>query len=725
VETTNTYIAPAFGQAVLSNCEREQIHLPGSIQPHGALLVFDGLAVVQASSNAAGFLGISGNVVGKSAEAVAAELPERIAALAADRAHELPINFPCTLRESGGRMDCLLHRNDDGFAIAEFLRPQQFDRVWDRTRESVRTIVDSNSLDELCDRAADTFFTLTGYNRVMVYQFDAEGHGRIRSEKFEGDLEPYVGLRYPASDIPQIARKLYLRNRVRMLVSVDYSPVPIEPRLNPATREDLDMSMSFLRSISPIHIQYLKNMGVAATLVISLVVGGKLWGLIACHHQTAREIPTGQIAACELLAEAVATRIAAFEGNAQAQVVWTVRRFESQLVEGISRLGNWREALFHDPEYLLRSVDAHGAAVFVDGQVQTTGVVPGTNNLLRIRDWLLSENDKGDAVIATASLGEEEAQFRGFADVASGILAVRISASPAEYLVWFRPEQIRTDTWGGDPQKAIEYGDDPEELSPRRSFAKWHEEVKGKSEPWSPVAINVARRIGESIADIAVHYRSVRALIVKDQLGSVFHQVSSSNIPAIIADVGRKILLANEAFHSLLPPGQPHLDRLEELSALFRDAPAFRQKLADLCDRQLPWRGEVELGGGESGPHPLMLRGDPVFISERRLIGFVLMFTSLKELRNAESARKEFHRRIDRQQNVLRKGGPAIDFNRRRLEDAIIGNARMSALDLADGEDIDRIPEMLDSVRGSVGRSLELLQYIRAWELDSGSDEST
>ncbi|WP_431204542.1 GAF domain-containing protein [Bradyrhizobium betae] len=163
----------------------------------------------------------------------------------------------------------------------------------------------------MCEEAATLFQDRTGYDRVMVYRFDDEGHGEVFSERRKPELEAYLGNRYPATDIPQMARRLYERTRVRVLVDVNYQPVPLQPRLSPITGRDLDMSLCFLRSMSPIHLQYLKNMGVGATLVISLVVGGKLWGLVACHHYEPRFIHFELRAVCELLAEAIATRIAA------------------------------------------------------------------------------------------------------------------------------------------------------------------------------------------------------------------------------------------------------------------------------------------------------------------------------------------------------------------------------------------------------------------------------
>ncbi len=253
---------------------------------------------------------------------------------------------------------------------------------------ALQTIIAASSLRSLGDAAARIFKDLTGYDRVMVYRFDDEGHGEIMAERREPQLEAFLGNRYPASDIPQIARRLYERNRVRVLVDVDHVQVPLTPRLSPITGQDLDMSLCFLRSMSPIHIQYLQNMGVGATLVASLMVGGRLWGLVSCHHYQPRCVHYEIRAAAELLAEAVATRIAALESFVQAQAELSVRRLEQRMMEAISREGDWRSALFDSSQPLLQPLAASGAALLFEGQVLTVGEVPGTSELRQLGAWL-------------------------------------------------------------------------------------------------------------------------------------------------------------------------------------------------------------------------------------------------------------------------------------------------------------------------------------------------
>ena len=246
---------PAFGEADLSNCEREQIHLAGSIQPHGTLLVVadSDLSVLQASANAAAILDLGHSPLGMSLADISSELDQRVRMHLDGRLDRLPVAFRCTLGASRRAFDGLLHRPPGAGLVIE-LEPAQAHRALVQSLDkSLRQLMDASSLTQLCDEAAQVFKAIAGYDRVMVYRFDEDGHGQVFAEQREAHLDPFLGNRYPASDIPQIARRLYERNRVRLLVDVDYTPVPIEPRLSPLTGVELDMSLCALRSPSPIN----------------------------------------------------------------------------------------------------------------------------------------------------------------------------------------------------------------------------------------------------------------------------------------------------------------------------------------------------------------------------------------------------------------------------------------------------------------------------------------
>jgi light-regulated signal transduction histidine kinase (bacteriophytochrome) len=713
---------PAFGQADLSNCEREQIHLPGSIQPHGALLLLrlPDLVIERASANAATFLGLDGPLTGRSIAELGGDLASLVRSQLDQSLHRVPVAVRGRLGRSGRVFDLLLHRPAGGGLVAELEPVGPPVDLGVHVERAMQTILGASSLLSLGDEAARLFRDLTGYDRVMLYRFDDDGHGEVLSEHRRHGLESFLGNRYPASDIPQIARRLYMRNRVRVLADIEYTPVPLLP---PASGPDLDMSLCVLRSVSPIHVQYLRNMGVRATLVVSVMVGGRLWGLISCHHYEPRFVHFEIRAVCELLAEAIGTRIAALESFSEGQAELSVRRLEKRMVEAISRDGDWRTGLFDGSQSVLQALGASGAALLYEGQCQTAGDVPGTQQLRDIGGWL--DSRPRGCVIATASLRTDAPQFAYLAPAVSGLVAVPVSRSAGEYLLWFRPERVRTITWGGDPFKPVQIGEDPADLSPRRSFAQWHQLVEGTSDPWSPADLAAARLIGETVTDVVLQFRAVRLLIAQDQLAQVTREVGLSGQPVIVADAGGAILLSNDAFRRMLPAGRPppgHLDALVDL--LSDGGDNLRLRLADLLRQRRAWRGEVWLTSGAEEAKPLLVRADPVFSAPDRVLGFVLLFTDLTERKAAEAARRRFqdgiiegHRtmtsRLDSQsglvfQNVL---------------SALVENAQLAALEITDGVEMARLPELLENVQASVSRAAEVLEHLIWHASRSGGQE--
>jgi light-regulated signal transduction histidine kinase (bacteriophytochrome) len=703
---------PAFGKADLSNCEREEIHLAGSIQPHGALLVVSepDHRVVQASANAAEFLNLK-QVIGMALADLDGDLLVRILPHLDPTAQGMPIAVRCRIGSPSAEFDGLLHRPPAGGLVIELERAGPSVDLSRHIANALEKIRTASSLRALCEEAATLFQDRTSYDRVMIYRFDDEGHGEVFSERRRPELEAYLGNRYPATDIPQMARRLYERTRVRVLVDVNYEPVPLRPRLSPITGQDLDMSLCFLRSMSPIHLQYLKNMGVGATLVISLVVGGKLWGLVACHHYEPRFIHFELRAVCELLAEAIATRIAALESFAQSQSEIFVQRLEQRMIEAMSREGDWRGAIFDSSQSILQPLGATGSALIYEGQIISTGEVPGTQEIREIGAWLDTHRDR--SLMATASLGLDLPQFAGITKVASGIAVTPISSNPGEYLIWFRPERIRTVTWGGDPLKPFVIGDNPLDLSPRRSFAQWHQQVEGTSEPWTPADIAAARLIGQSVADIVLQFRAVRTLIAQDQLEQFSRHVRVSEQPVIIADIDGKILLMNAAFKTLLPKDHVAFGRLDELAGAFQQSDRFLRDVADLIRHHRAWRGELLLRSEGNREKPLMIRADPVQPSRDRVLGFVLIFSDITDRKAAEIARSRFQEGIVQSNRINSvRLDSKTDLVYQNLLSSVIENAQLAALEITYGVETGRIAEMLESVRNSTLRTAEVLEHL-------------
>ncbi len=702
---------PAFGKADLSNCEREQIHLPGLIQPFGALLLLrePDLLIVNASLNAAEFLGIDAPPVGLALTDLAGDLAQRIRPHLDESLIETPAAVRCHVGRDSTAYDCQLHRPPGGGIVVELERagpPVDLSRHVER---ALRSILACSSLERLCDETARLFRDLTGYDRVMVYRFDAEGHGEIFSERKRGRLESFRGNWYPASDIPQIARRLYERNRVRILVDVAATPVPLAPEAVSPADAPLDMSLCVLRSMSPLHIQYLKNMGVGATLVVSLMVGGKLWGLVACHHYKPRVVHYEVRAVCELLAEAVATRLAALDAFLQAQAELSVRRLEQRLVDAISREGDWRAVIFDKSRALLTPLGAAGVALLVDGEVQTTGEVPGTQQIRAVGGWL--DGQPRSPVTATASLRRDAPDLGEVMPEIGGLLAAPISDTPGDYLVWFRPERITTVTWGGNPFVPFTVGNDPLDLSPRRSFAQWHQLVEGTCEPWSDTDLTTGRLIGETVADVVLQFRTVRMLIIQDQLDVVGQKVRSAGQAAVIADAEGRIRLTTGAFDRLLA-GRPAPARIEDLAVLFADPGSIARNLKDLVRHRRPWRGEVLLPLASGDSLPLLVRADPVVSRPGRALGTVLLFTDISERRSAEAARRRFQHAIVAPPRIGLRAGATTDPLYRALLSTVIENAQVAALEIADGPDIGRVPQMLDAIGTSANRAAEVLERL-------------
>ncbi len=701
-------IHPKFGTADLTNCEREQIHLAGSIQPHGALLVVadSDLTILQASANAREFFGLDRDPQGLSLEALGGDLWRGVRQTPRVRS-PIPYVLPCAVGANRRPLNALLHRASADEIVVELERAGDLHDFSSDIDRALATVLSATSLQTLCDESARIFKEIAGYDRVMIYRFDEEGHGEVFAETKRQELEPFLGNRYPASDIPQIARRLYMTNRVRMLADVNYEPAPLWPRLSPVTGAELDMSMCFLRSVSPIHIQYLKNMGVAATLVVSLMVGDKLWGLVSCHHYSPRHLHFEMRSVCELLGEALGTRIAALESFWQSQGEMSVRRLEARMVETISRDGDWRGALFDSARSLLLPLAAEGAALLFENDIRTTGETPSTEDIRALGRWIGPQ--LRDGLFATSALPAIAPNFAHLTGSAAGVVAAPVSPDTSEMLIWFRPERVRTVTWGGNPYKTPSPGDDPRELSPRRSFAQWHQVVEDTSDPWTAADLNAARLIGSSVSDVILQFRAASLVIARDQLEQVRARVHASEQQTLVADPSGAVLEINTAFETLVGAAPGAIRRLDDLPPLFRDAPACAERLKALTRSRRPWRGEATLASGAE----LHMRADAVIGADDRLLGFVLLANDLSNRRGAETALARFQAEILASQRRLAgrlEGAP--DPKARKLLAGLIENAQLAALEISESEGAQGVPERLKSLGDSVARSAEVLERL-------------
>ncbi len=715
-------ISPAFGQADLTNCERELIHLAGSVQPHGVLLAVreSDLAIVQASASAQHLLGHEAQaLLGTSVARLGGNLLSHLRGLAESPELVEPTPLRCNLLVRGRSCEFEggAHRIPGGIVLVEIepvdattMVGMETGHLLRHVDESVQSFSAASTIGTLCDAVVRRFRDLAGYDRVMVYRFDPDGHGKIIAEARNPRLDSLLGHHYPSSDIPQRARALYIQTRLRVLVDVHYEPAALVPRQLPGCSEELDMSLCYLRSMSPLHLQYLKNMGVTATLVVSLVREGRLWGLIACHHYSPRNLRLSVRAAADLLAEVITTRIAAIENYAHAQVAIQVRRLEQRLIDATSTEGDWRLALFRNPHTLLQPLEATGAALFFEGEILTAGEVPSTPELRALMHWVHTQPHSG--LFSCSAVSRANRALDSLSSTASGVVAVRLSASSPDYLMWFRKEQLLTVTWAGDPTKPV-VGNNPLELSPRRSFAAWSEIVRGSALPWTSSETALARAFGASLVDIILQVNAVRLLIAEHQLVHTRAAVANSREPVVIVDASQRVLFANDAFLRIARRRRGVGDALEETAVFFSQPEKVEQILATLALERRAWRGELGLELGDGALLQVAVRAEVVPARDGSVLGFFLIFNDLTETRQTAAAR----RHLEQSLSVVRRSPPGPLPGGEEPDEvmaAVLANASIAAMDIVDGGNEPSVAELLQEIEASTQRAASLYASIRS-----------
>ena len=505
--------------ADIAGCDNEPIHIPGSIQPHGILLALDepGLHVLQASVNVNAMLGLDAReVLGRSV----AELigPSTFAALRSSlgggdlKGHPRFLAKGPLAVDAGRRpFDAILHRHD-GVLILE-LEPASIDEatafrdLYPIVRTSMTGLEGAASVPEVCRQAAIEVRRITGFDRVLVYRFDEDWNGTVVAEDRNDELPSYLDLRFPAGDIPAHARGLYLANRVRLIADAGYRPVPIVPEVNPKTGRPLDLTFATLRSVSPVHVEYMVNMGTAASMSISILRKDRLWGLISCHNRTARVVAFEVRTAGDFLGQILSLQIAAREQHEEIEHRIGRKAIQVRLLAGMTQGDDFVEELARHEADLLELVEAQGAAILLDGHCTLLGLTPDREQVGRIADRLA--DDRAEDVFATDSLAGHLDEASVYKDRASGLLAITLSKLHQGYLLWFRPEVIRTVTWGGDPAGSkVEEGG---RIHPRKSFEAWKETVRFKSSPWRSSEVEAANELRNAIVGIVLRRAEERA----------------------------------------------------------------------------------------------------------------------------------------------------------------------------------------------------------------------
>ena len=486
----------------LQNCDREPIHIPGSIQPHGALLAFDRLGrLSHASANVQALLGLApefGRTLPIGAFGHDAALAQALQDALADAASEELVTSSLETRIGDNDFDVVIHAQH-GRVLFEFERRavdagevSSFARLAYRAMDTLKR---QRSITRLLDAAVTAVRELTGFDRVMAYRFGHDDSGDVVAEACSDAMEPYVGRRYPASDIPAQARRLYILNTLRLIPDVGYQPVPLLADL--AQRLPLDLSHSVLRSVSPIHIEYLKNMGVGASMSVSIVVGGRLWGMLACHHMAPRQVPYPTRMAVDVMAQVIASTVQSLSAQAREAAIARAAWLRTEMVRALAGGAELGEVVMREAPALRDNLGCDALFVTIAGAPRAAEQVhPGWAQALA--GWLAERNEAMVHVHHGALLpppldGQPEDERY------CGVLALRFDAPRQGWLVALRREVIQTIRWGGKPDKVIAHGPLGPRLTPRGSFDEWRETVRDRAEPWNDAQLEIASQLLDSV----------------------------------------------------------------------------------------------------------------------------------------------------------------------------------------------------------------------------------
>ncbi|NMY05192.1 GAF domain-containing protein [Pseudomonas sp. WS 5059] len=483
---------PQDFEELLANCADEPIRFPGAIQPHGVLLTLrePDLQIVQVSANVASLFNHQPDaLLGQTLDTLlGAENANLVKQMASQSSFIDAPALHVTL--NGAEFEGLLHRHQ-GVLVLEFeplhkhFQPKPQNGRTSNLGKMLQRLQSAKTLQALYEISVSEIQAMTGYDRVLIYRFEEEGHGQVIAEASAPSMELFNGLFFPASDIPEQARELYRTNWLRIIPNADYEPVPLLPKLRPDTGQPLDLSFSTLRSVSPIHCQYMKNMGVLSSMSISLMKGDKLWGLISCGNRTPLHVPNDLRTTCQTIGQVLSLQISAMEALDTSR-----QREEKVAALGVlnqamsAATDNVFDGLAQYPQVLMDLAQAGGVAIIDGQQLHRYGHCPEPAQIRALHKWL---QETGQPVFASHHLSALYPPAADYQPVASGVLAMSLPKPVDNGVLWFRPEVKENIQWSGDPKKplALEKSDTGLRLRPRTSFEIWKVEMAGISTKWS------------------------------------------------------------------------------------------------------------------------------------------------------------------------------------------------------------------------------------------------
>jgi two-component system, chemotaxis family, sensor kinase Cph1 len=480
-------------------CGNLPIHLTNLIQPYGVLLVLDKdtLEVIQASVNTDAVFGkpvtevVNTRLTSFIKDDEASNLQEKLS-------HDFNNKIPTVWTIHGKQFVTLVHRTTR-YLLAEIdgkplIAGEQdnFVEVYQEIKYAMTAIEGAESLERACALAANELKRISGFDKVMIYQFDPEWNGYVIAESAEDDMESYFQFTFPASDIPKQARQLYLKNPYRFIPDKDYKPVRLYPVVNPITNSFIDLSDCNLRSVAAVHIEYLGNMGVTASMSTRILFQDNLWGLIACHHKTARHMSYEMCSVFEMLSGIISMKIASIQNHLAANQQNFISATWALIVETIYRTDDLYATIL-SPDGAMKLLNATGIVLTNGDRFRSSGTAPDNEALQELMLRLQTRDSRRS--FATNSLRQDYEYAREFNGDASGMLVIPVNQSKDQYLILFRPEKVRVINWGGNPEDRIQFEKNEKNYHPRHSFKLWQQEVSGISLPWTNEEMNAAETL--------------------------------------------------------------------------------------------------------------------------------------------------------------------------------------------------------------------------------------
>ncbi len=652
-------------EQALEGCATEPFHTPGSIQPHGIMFVISepDMTIRQASANLADFIGrpASGLLNQPISDVIGKSQTRTLQSVVTTGELQPVKSTVLTVRTEGAlrRFDAMAHRSQGHIVLEMELAPAEerhddLQQFYDRLRRFSTKLREASTLEKTHQTIVDEIRDLTGIDRVKLYRFDEDWNGAVIAENKADHMPSYLGQHFPSWDIPEPARRLFSKNYLRLIADIHYEPVPIIPTFSPLINEPTDLSYSVLRSVSPVHIEYLDNMNIRASLTISIIQNQTLWGLVACHHNEPKHVPYRARMAAELIGHIFSSHLSTLVESEKADLAQRQRTMLAEVGAALAPERTLSSLLDGTNGMLLvQAMDADGLVCRIDGEMVTFGDVPSKSATRRILAWL--EETHPARVFSTHRLGDEiDLPARAVA-YAAGLLAVPIENAAGDYVLWFRKEISREVKWAGKPEKQVSVDSASFRLTPRASFDIWREKVSGSALKWTVGQVAAAERIGRMILEKKV----------KDELRQYEADLNAilkhSSALITMKDTQGRYLFANRSMLQLLEKDVTEVLRRTD-DDLFPPEIATRLRESDaqvLTDGE-PVTLEEELADGQSRHHMITVKF-PLYRPGNEIYALCSIATDISERKRAEGLSRRYARDLETANRNLTRSNQELD----------------------------------------------------------------